>query len=119
MGVEAQVWQPEVGRDHARGLANLDRFHCGIAVHVREVVMQVFQWAIEHGQKVQNPSGSEESDGEQNLDHILCHNERGRHEINNFTKFKKILPLHGLQDIHHLPCELLFVMKTYILHSYI
>jgi hypothetical protein len=26
------------------------------AVHVREVVMQVYRWAIERGQKVENPA---------------------------------------------------------------
>lgn len=48
----------EITHEDLRTLTNtiVERGAPATAVHVREVVMQVFRWAIERGQKVENPA---------------------------------------------------------------
>jgi hypothetical protein len=49
---------PEITHEDLRILTDaiVERGAPATAVHVREVVMQVFRWAIERGQKVENPA---------------------------------------------------------------
>ncbi|WP_445433024.1 phage integrase central domain-containing protein [Brucella oryzae] len=58
---KAEIWQPklaEITHEDLRALADaiVERGAPATAVLCREVVMQVFRWAIERGQKVENPA---------------------------------------------------------------
>ncbi|STH54933.1 Prophage CP4-57 integrase [Escherichia coli] len=48
----------EITHEDLRALADaiVERGAPATAVHVREIVLQVFRWAIERGQKVENPA---------------------------------------------------------------